>query len=250
MDTRIESGTATLALDQVGRAFAQAVADDRVGVDGAAVEGLSSRRYTLSEVEGLLLTSGTPRDLVDQVWAHLVGLARADGAWRVVCLGLAAPSLRRIAARVIARSGLEPADVNSELVCAFLEALATVETDRPRVFERLRAAAEAALVRLVRADRGEAAVRERLALSIRPPQPCRHPDVVLARAVAAYVITPGEADLIGTTRLERVPVVVVATAAGVSLDAVYQRRYRAERRLVAWLTEPVTESPTEAAIVA
>ena len=78
MNTRIESGViAGLALVHVSRAYAQVVADDRVGLDGAAVEGLADRRYTLSVVERMLSPT-TPRDLVDRVWLHLVQEARRD----------------------------------------------------------------------------------------------------------------------------------------------------------------------------
>jgi len=53
--------------------------------------------------------------------------------------------------------------------------------------------------------------------------------------VAALVITSGEADLIGATRPEGTSLAAMAQAANVTVDAVKQRRLRAERRLVAQL---------------
>ena len=68
--------------------------------------------------------------------------------------------------------------------------------------------------------------------SLLPIRPWDHPDLVLARAVAAGVLSAEEAELIGTTYLEDVSVAEYADRAGVSRWSVYKRRRAAETRLV------------------
>jgi hypothetical protein len=60
---------------------------------------------------------------------------------------------------------------------------------------------------------------------------------VLADAVRAGVITRWEADLIGATRLETVSLRDWATEHAVSYESTRKTRQRAERRLVAFVTE-------------
>lgn len=69
--------------------------------------------------------------------------------------------------------------------------------------------------------------------SIPPPVAPGHPDFVLARAVRAGVITRHEADLIGRSRLERVPMQAIADELGVSHSWACRLRKAAEARLVA-----------------
>ena len=89
--------------------------------------------------------------------------------------------------------------------------------------------------------------------SVLPPPPYGHPDLVLARAVAAGVISAEEADLIGTTYLEDVSVAEYADRAGVSRWTVYKRRKAAEARLVdaiasGTLSDPNAEVVAEATL--
>ncbi|GLZ78337.1 hypothetical protein Afil01_31440 [Actinorhabdospora filicis] len=227
------------AIDRLVEVYRHLITAAEVVIAAGDVPGLPARDHSLAEIEALLLDASTPRRIVGALWAHMVGRARKDAVWQLVCAGLAAPSLRSLAARIVANTGLDVDDVNSEIICGFLEGLQGVDLDEPgRVFARLRAAGNAAGMRLVRADRIASAIRVPVPDSAPPPQPCRHPDVVLARAVATGVITAGEAELIGRTRLEGVAVETVARAAGGSTQAVFQQRWRAERRLVAWLTDP------------
>jgi hypothetical protein len=64
---------------------------------------------------------------------------------------------------------------------------------------------------------------------------------VLARAVADGVLTPTEADLIGTTRLESVRIAQWATDHKVGEWAAYKARRRAEIRLAAYLRDGMTD---------
>lgn len=79
-----------------------------------------------------------------------------------------------------------------------------------------------------------------------PPPPYGHPDLVLAEAVAAGVITTAEAQLIGATRLDGVSTEVMAARLGTSVDGVRKRRVRAEGRLVAVLRERLADLDCEA----
>jgi hypothetical protein len=76
-----------------------------------------------------------------------------------------------------------------------------------------------------------------------------HPDLVLARAVTAGVITAFEAELIGATRLEGVSVAGYAQGLGKAVKAVYKARDRAEERLVAAIRAGVL-SDEDAAVIA
>lgn len=227
------------AIDRLVADYHRLLDSGRVAVADGEIAGLPAGVHHLGDLEELLLDPATAPGLVDAIWRRLVRRARAEAVWQVVCVGLAAPSLRRLAARIVATTGLDVDDVNSEVVCGFLEAVQTLDLAEPgRFFARLRAAGNAAGMRLVRADRIAACVRLRLAVSAPPPLPCRHPDVVLGRAVAAGVISAGQAELIARTRLEGVGLEAAAGWAGVSPGALRQWRSRAERRLVAWMTGP------------
>jgi hypothetical protein len=60
-----------------------------------------------------------------------------------------------------------------------------------------------------------------------------HPDLVLAEAVGAGVITAAEAELIGATRLEGIPLKALAAELQTPYDALQKRRRRAELDLLA-----------------
>jgi hypothetical protein len=77
-----------------------------------------------------------------------------------------------------------------------------------------------------------------------PRPPVGHPDLVLAKAVACGVVTAGEAELIGATRLEETTLVDWADRHQMSRKACYEWRARAEARLVAALRAGVLSDPT------
>ncbi|MEV2274545.1 hypothetical protein AB0I72_03070 [Nocardiopsis sp. NPDC049922] len=63
------------------------------------------------------------------------------------------------------------------------------------------------------------------------PAPTGNPDLVLEDAVRQGVISKSDADLIGRTRLDRVPLTDVARERGTAYWQLAKRRSRAERRL-------------------
>ncbi|WP_424187655.1 hypothetical protein ACOBQX_07625 [Actinokineospora sp. G85] len=227
----------SMPLDAARSAFEWLVAGPHpVSVDGRLFPGLPARRVPLGELRDRLLRRRCPQTLRDAVWAHLVLLARTEGgAWTVGAVGVALPALTSIAATLSARFAGDPSDIHACVLAGFVAELGEIDLRRPRVMVRLRWAAYRA---------GHACVREALDApvpsghgfrSTMPPPPWGHPDFVLARAVAEGAITSAEADLIGSTRLEGVPLAAAATERDLSYQAVKKARQRAEFRLVAYL---------------
>ena len=126
-------------------------------------------------------------------------------------------------------------EVESAVLTGFLTELAVTDLRRPAILARLTAAADEAGRAARRSLR--AAPRPDPALFRAPAAPpaARHPDLVLARAVAAKAITHSEAVLIGATRLEPGRLAAIARARGHSLAHTRAARVRAERRLSTYL---------------
>ncbi len=231
-----------MPLDAARSAFEWLVAGPHpVSVDGRLFPGLPARRVPLNELRDRLLRRRCPQTVRDAVWAHLVLLARTEGgAWTVGAVGVALPALTSIAATLSARFAGDPSDIHAAVLAGFVAELATIDLRRPRVMLRLRWAAYRA---------GHTAVREALDApvpsghgtdgfrSTMPPPPWGHPDFVLARAVAEQAITAAEAELIGSTRLEGVPLADAAAERNLSYQAAKKARQRAEHRLVAYLLD-------------
>ncbi|MEV5301127.1 hypothetical protein [Amycolatopsis methanolica] len=232
-------GRAAMPLDAARAAFEWLVAGEHpVTVDGRLFAGLPRRRVPLNELRDRLLRRRCPQTLRDAVWAHLVLLARTEGGtWTVAAVGVALPALTSIAATLSAKFAGDPSDIHAAVLAGFVAELGTIDLRKPRIMLRLRWAAYRA---------GHACVREALDApvpsghgfrSTLPPPPWGHPDFVLARAVADGAITATEAELIGATRLEGVPLADAAAERDVSYQAAKKARQRAERRLVAYLLE-------------
>lgn len=227
-----------MPLDAARTAFTWLVTGPHpVSVDGRLFPGLPDRLLPLNEVRARLLRRRCGQATRDAMWAHLVLRSRTEGAtWTIGCVGVALPALTRIAATLTARFVGDPSDIHAAVLTGFVTELARIDLRKPRVMVRLRWAAYRA---------GHTALREALdapvpsgsrCRSTEPTPPWGHPDFVLARAVAENVITPGEAELIGSTRLEDHPLATAAAQRGVSYAAAAQARRRAEHRLAAYLS--------------
>lgn len=242
-DYEIPSGN---TLDAARAAFGWLTAGPHpVTVDGRLFEYLPDRDIPVDELRDLLLHRQCPRAVWDQVWAHVLGKVRQQGGtWTLVAVGLALPMLTSMAARLTAHVAGDPHDIHAEVLRGFLEALATVEVDRPRIVVRLRWAAyragHRALATALQAPNPTAATSQPVA-----PTPLRgHPDLVLARSLAAGVLSSTEAQLIGDTRLEDVSLTEWAAVHNLTYAQVQRARHRAEQRLASWLA--ATESEHEA----
>jgi hypothetical protein len=208
-----------------------------LSVDGAALGGgLPARRIALSELSAILMHPSCGYATSDRTWRLLIQRARNDGpAWVVGAVGVALPGLRPAAYRLRGFSG----DVQAELLAAFVTVLRRLPLGGPRVAQRLLSATFTAARAVLRA--GELT-------RMSGPFPVAgsaagHPDLVLARAVTAGVITAAEADLIGATRLEDVAIAGYAQRVGKSPKAVYKARDRAEGRLVTAVRAGVLSDP-------
>ncbi|MEV6299890.1 hypothetical protein AB0M02_10850 [Actinoplanes sp. NPDC051861] len=198
-----------------------------LSIDGAALGGgLPARRIALSELAAILMHPSCGYPTSDRVWQLLIEQARAGGpAWVVGAVGVAMPGLRQGANRLRHSAG----DVQAELLTAFVAALRTVKPGGAKVAQRLLSTAFATARAALHAQEP---IRT-TALVPAPMKAAGHPDLVLARAVAAGVISAAEAELIGATRLEGVPVADYAAHVERSYWAVVKERSRAEERLVA-----------------
>jgi hypothetical protein len=227
----------SMPLDVVRSAFAWLVTGPHpVSLDGRLFDGFPRRRVRVDEVRDLLLLRSCPQSVRDAVWAHLVQLAREEGStWTVACAGIALPALLNIASTLTARFADDPSDIHSSVLTGFVAELATIDLRRPRIMVRLRWAAYRAGHAVLR-DALDAPVPSSNPLTAASPlAPCGHPDFVLARAVEDGAISFAEAELIGSTRLEKTPLAVVAHQRGASYEATKKARQRAERRLALYL---------------
>jgi hypothetical protein len=203
---------------------------------GRLASGLPDREVPLDELKALLLHPATISPARNKVWAELVRRARTGGpAWVIGLAGVAMPGLRRaVAAAGRARAG-DPCDLQAEVLAGFLAALRRLDLDdldRVPLASRLYWAAFRAGQALAYADADYASRRRDLAESCDgPAMPWGHPDFVLAAAVRRGVLTAAQAELIGRSRLEGVPLAQIAGELQVSHSTLCHRRKRAEALL-------------------
>lgn len=202
--------------------------------DCRGITGLPQAVLPLDELRDVLVNRSDPlpRAIADAVWRELVMRARRDGpAWKVAAVAMAMPGLVRLAGTLTRGWRGDTDDLDAEVLTGFLERLATVNLDDPRLVGKLIDAAERAAKRAREwADDGKT-IRVDGAWSVPPPEPWDHPDWVLARAVVAGVVGAEEAILIGETRLGEVPLQVVADKLEVSVKVAAAWRRKAERAL-------------------
>lgn len=225
-------------LDVAASAFAQLVTGPHpVSVRGDLFPGLPDREIPVDELRYRLLRRQCRQVTRDAVWAHAVLRSRTQGgAWTVACVGLAIPALLNTCAWVTQRFAGDPDDIHAAVLAGFLEELARIDLTRPRILVRLRWAAYRAGHRSVRhALDAPVPIRNLSAVPQPPPRPWRHPDLILAGAVAEKVITGREADLISATRLQGCSLSGAAHCRQASYEATKKSRQRAEARLVAYL---------------
>lgn len=195
---------------------------------------MPQRLVTAGELRGLM--PRLPRTVQDAVWTELVNRARSRGpTWIVVAAGLALPGLRTAAQRVTRGFTGDRDDLDADLLCAWVEALNSLDIVQPAVCGRLRESAYRAAMRS-RYAHDQYAMRNRGApdesvTGHAPPRPWGHPDLVLADGIAQEVITQAEAELIAATRLEGHSLKRVAARLDVPASAARERREDAEQRL-------------------
>lgn len=208
-----------------------------LALDGAAIgHGLPGRPIPLDELQVLLLDRSLPYPARDGALAELLARAKVEPAWIVGLAGVLLPGLRRIAGRVTRDFSGDTADLDAEILAGFVEAVRAVEPSGKRLAARLLAVPWNRAKSALRAESAYAGRKAPTPASEVPARPWGHPDFVLARAVAADVIGSDEAELIGATRLDGIPLSVLAAERGVPYEALRRRRYRAEVRVLRWLS--------------
>jgi hypothetical protein len=143
------------------------------------------------------------------------------------------PGLRRIAGLLAAGWRGDTDDLDSELIVGFVARLKTIDLAMPRICGRLIDAGLRAARKARDADSDAQLIHVDAAGPIAPVQPWDHPDLVLARAVAAGVIDAEEANLVGATRLGQATLAQAAAGLGIAPSLASAWRLRAERRLSA-----------------
>jgi hypothetical protein len=198
----------------------------------------------LLELRRLLTSRTVGNDTRDAVWRVLVTRSREQGApWTVAAVGMAIPALRLIAGALARHTPTaDQGDIDTEILTGYLHALRHIDLTGPNVRPRLCGAAQRAGERAVRDYASETGRHLPLHESAQPPHPWGHPDLVLIDAVASGVLSELDAELIGLTRLERMPLRQAAERLGLSEAAARKRRQRCEPELVAALRSGEIES--------
>src|SRR5262249_7950769 len=165
------------------------------------------------------------------------GAGRDGPAWVVATVGLAVPGLRRVARLLAAGWRGDTDDLDSELIVGFVARLKTIDLGVPRICGRLIDAGLRAARKARDADSDAQLIHIEATGPIAPIQPWDHPELVLARAVAAAVIDADEANLISATRLDTATVAQVADKLGIAASTASAWRTKAERRLAAAISD-------------
>ncbi|WP_280691873.1 MULTISPECIES: hypothetical protein [unclassified Kitasatospora] len=181
------------------------------------------------------------------IWVRLLRLTRAGGQtgedWRVATCAMALPGLWRIAARLRREVPELAVEVQQVMLAGFWDALVTVRERTEVMAEpgRIPSSLCWAADRAARTFRDRETEHGRRTSGLRDGErqegAVLNPETVLGLAVAEGVLSQRAADLIAVTRLEGVPVRVLAERSGCSPESVGMRRRRAEVKLVAALRE-------------
>ena len=224
-------------LDIAEYTFLRSVASNpTISVDGAALgHGLPARMINLGELKSILLHPSTGNAARNAAWRHLAAQSRIHGGqWTIGAVGVAMSALRVMSARLTHQFRAEQAEVDSDLLTGFLEALTTVDLTEPRVITRLCSPAFTATRRSLReqlTDRMDA-LPDDLAFTAAPAPANEDEADVLARAVVLGIVSEYEASIIKATRLDGISLADYATECGRQYDAVARSRSRGEKRLV------------------
>jgi hypothetical protein len=196
-----------------------------------------TRDLSLPQAKALLLAPATASEDKRTVWAAIVRRSQqGDSAWTVAAAGLAYPAL---AGRVLRVCRAHPGDVHeiqAEILVEFLTALKNLDVEDPGVSDVAGYLAWRALNASQAFRRREAAATGcggGLPRAVIPLFPAGHPDIVLARAVRADVITREEAEWISRTCLGDESAAQVAKELGMGTSTFYRRRTEAGHKLAA-----------------
>ncbi|WP_205326633.1 hypothetical protein [Glycomyces sp. YM15] len=233
--------TTATPLEAIAEYFAEAEGTPaEIGIDATGITGLPDRKLTFTEAKNFVIGRGVAQEVKDRLWAHLVGLARAEAApWTLVCAGLALRGLRNAVRRAekFAPDSTDRADIESAAIEGFTAAIGTEDLTAPRIVARL---CNAAHTEARRYTKEVYRYQERLSSDVYESHPPRehvgHVDLVLARAVTDGAITEEESEMIQDTYLEGQLARDWAEEHDLSPDALDRWRAAVRHRLAAWLS--------------
>jgi len=228
-------------LDTLRSAFQALLAEPcQLSIPAGEVPFLTpARDLPLPEAKALLLDPSTVVADKRTVWAAIVARSqRGEAAWTVAAAGLAYPALAGRVLRVCRAHPGEVHEIQAEILVEFLTALKQFDIDDPRAtdvagFLAWRALNASAAFRRREAAAAGSGSDSGLEQAVMPLYPAGHPDIVLARAVRAAVITRDEADWISRTCLDSESVKDVADEYGMGLSTFYRRRLEAGHKIAA-----------------
>lgn len=233
-------------LDVVERRFAELTTfPNALALDGVRLGcGLPSRLEPLDEIRVLLLKRQTTWLTKDAVWKELVRRAHEEPEpWIMAAAGMMVPGLKHIAGKLNPRYPGDKADLDSEILEGFLQALDLAEDDQPKVYSQLYYGAfrkgHEACNRENRLRRQNAAIDD--AIRIRR-KVNGHPDLILADAVLGNALTEEQAGLLSAVHLDGENRHVVAGRCGLSRYGCQEELARAERKLLGFLNDRIPDS--------
>jgi DNA-directed RNA polymerase specialized sigma24 family protein len=239
---------AGLLLDQLGRVFTGL---DWIIPAGGLADGAPPRAMHPVALRGWLLSETTGYAQRDAAWAAVVAAARDSGpdaaGYRLLAVGLALLGLGGWRRRIRVVTAQDVPDIHADLVVGFFTRLTSIDTRRANIAGRL-----------IDSAIGYAATRHRRHHARpRPLDPNGAPATgwsgrdaglqACLNAAAARLartgqrIHPRDLELVAATRIDHRPLAEVAAGLGISVDAAYKRRQRAEHRL-ATVLHPTTHT--------
>ncbi|GAA0406001.1 hypothetical protein Acor_41020 [Acrocarpospora corrugata] len=227
--------SSSLPLDVAQHAFDLLMAGpEPLSIDGAELGvGLPARLIPLHELRAILLHPACSRTTRDEVWRHLICQARTHRkAWMVAAVALALPMLHRLTKSLTSKITADREDLEADVLACYMEAVVRVNLTWSHPVLRLSRLTQFAVLRAHATQQPELLTVPELgegeqALSY----PAGHADLLLAGAVASGVITAEEAELIGLTRLENIPLSTYCRSRGLLYCTILKRRQRAEAAL-------------------
>lgn len=183
----------------------------------------------------------------DALAALCVEGVRGDQEATLLLVWLMLPGLLLLRRRLMARDGLDRDDLDAELLAGVWEAATRVRPGTSYVAARLLDGARRRALAAIRREedwtgRTEPLVRDGEGSTMSAVD-SEGPHDVLAEGVGAGVISAEEAELL---RASRAVIPKLRSRLGISESAARSRRFRAKRRLLAWLATSSAISPRSA----
>ncbi|MDA2807189.1 hypothetical protein [Nocardiopsis suaedae] len=181
------------------------------------------------------------RPTADKVWRGIVTRAReGDPAWTVIAVGLALPGLAAARRRLCRDLPNEAADIEAEMLTAFLAELKTIDPATqalcPKLIYAARKAGQRHRYRVLSAQRHTTSFEEMNAIPV--PSRSEGPLTLLAYYARNGTLTSIEAELIARTRIEQSSLIHAADELGLSYITARRHRERAQVRIVQALALP------------